>query len=210
MRYLTIVATFASSFAATHNVGPGQQYASVGAVPWASLQAGDTVRIHYRSIPYKEKWVICRQGTAAAPITITGVPGPAGELPVIEGIGATTAPGLNYWSESRGVVKIGGANTPPDTMPRYIVIEGLEIRGARASYTFTDDSGATVAYSANNCTIRNNVLHDAGNALFVASSDASVSRNILVQGQLHSQRWKCRKYLRAQHLHRGARHYLRA
>ena len=117
--------------AAVYEVGPGKPLASIGAVPWATLQPGDAVRIHYRSTPYKEKWVICRQGTAAAPITISGVPGPAGEFPVVEGIGAVTAPGLNYWSENRGIVKIGGANTPPDTMPRYIVLEGLEIRGAR-------------------------------------------------------------------------------
>jgi PKD repeat protein len=122
----------------------------------------------------------------------TGVPGPAGELPVIEGTDATTAPGLNYWSESRGIVKIGGANIPADTMPKYIVIENLEIRGARSSSTFKDDGGATVAYAANastiyvekceNCTIRNNVLHDAGNALFVASVDTAVSRNIVIEG----------------------------
>jgi parallel beta-helix repeat protein len=71
------------------------------------------------------------------------------------------------------------------------VIENLEIRGARSSYTFTDDIGSTVAYSANastiyvekceHCTIRNNVLHDAGNGFFVASSDTSVSRDIVVE-----------------------------
>jgi len=93
--------------ATVYEVGPGQPYASIGAVPLASLQPGDTVRIHYRSTPYQEKWVICRQGTAAQPITFAGVPGPNGELPIIEGNGATTAPGLNYWSENRGVVKIG-------------------------------------------------------------------------------------------------------
>src|SRR5262245_3775627 len=176
--------------AAIYDVGPGQTYSSIGAVPLAALQPGDVVRIHYRSTPYREKWVICRQGTAAQPITFTGVAGPNGELPVIEGVNAVTAPGLNYWSESRGVVKIGGANTPADTMPKYIIIENLEIRGARASYTFTDDVGATVAYSSNastiyvekceNCTIRNNVLHDAGNGLLVASYDAAVSRNIVI------------------------------
>ncbi|MEK7408120.1 MAG: PKD domain-containing protein [Acidobacteriota bacterium] len=180
-----------ASPAAVYDVGPGQPLASIGAAPWATLQPGDTVRIHYRATPYREKWVICRQGTAAQPITVTGVPGPGGELPIIEGVNAVTAPGLNYWSEARGVIKIGGANTPADTMPKHIIIEKLEIRGARSSYTFTDDGGATVAYSANastiyvekceNCIIRDNVLHDAGNGFFVASSDAAVSRNILVQ-----------------------------
>jgi PKD repeat protein len=182
----------ASAEAAVYEVGPGKPYQTIGAVPWATLQPGDSVRIHYRSTPYREKWVICRQGTATAPITVSGMPGPAGELPVIEGISATTAQGLNYWSEARGILKIGGANTPADTMPQYIIVEGLEIRGARSSYTFTDDSGATVSYSANastiylekciNCTIRNNVLHDAGNGLFVASANTAPSRNIVIQG----------------------------
>src|SRR5262249_2592729 len=139
--------------AATYEVGPGQPYASIGATPLATLQPGDTVRIHYSATPYKEKWVICRQGTAAQPITFSDVPGPNGELPIVEGINAVTAPGLNYWSENRGVVKIGGANTPPDLLPKYIVIENLEIRGARSAYSFTDDSGATVAYSSNASTI---------------------------------------------------------
>ena len=39
------------------------------------------------------------------------------------------------------VIKIGGASIPSDVMPRYIVVEGLEIRSARPPYTFTDDSG---------------------------------------------------------------------
>jgi len=181
-----------TAHATIYDVGPNQTYASIGATPLAALQPGDTVRIHYRTSPYKEKWVICLQGTAALPITFSGVPGPNGELPVVEGIGAVTAPGLNYFSENRGVVKIGGANTPADKMPKYIVIENLEIRGARSSYTFTDDSGTTTSYAANastiyvekceNCTIRNNVLHDAGNGLFVASSDANVSRDIVIEG----------------------------
>lgn len=180
------------AFATTYDVGPGQPYASIGTVPLASLQPGDTVRIHYRTTPYKEKWVICRQGTATQPITFTGVPGPNGELPIIEGIDAVTAPGLNYWSENRGVIKIGGANTPADTMPKYVIIEKLEVRGARSAYSFRDDVGATVAYSANastiyiekceNCIIRNNILHDAGNGFFVASSDTAPSRNIAVEG----------------------------
>jgi PKD repeat protein len=178
------------AFSATYNVGPGQALATIGAVPWATLQPGDTVRIHYSPTPYRQKFVICRQGTANAPITVSGVPGANGELPIIEGINATTAPGLNYWSEVRGIIKIGGANVPADTMPKYIIIEGLEIRGARANYNFTDDSGFTGPYQSNastifvekceNCIIRNNILHDAGNVLFVASSDTAPSRNISV------------------------------
>ncbi len=177
--------------ATTYEVGPGKAYTKIGNVPWAYLQPGDTVLIYWRPAPYKEKWVICRQGTAAFPITVSGVPGPGGELPVIDGNGAVTAPGLNYWAEARGVIKIGGANIPADTMPKYIVIEDLEIRNARPPYTFTADDGTTQKYTANastiyvekgeHITIRGNALHDAGNGLFVASSDTAVSRDILIE-----------------------------
>jgi hypothetical protein len=184
--------TTRAAVATTYEVGPGKAYANIGDVPWESLQPGDTVLIYYRSTPYKEKWVICRQGTAAAPIIVRGVPGPAGELPIIDGNGATTRLALDYWSETRGVIKIGGASIPADVMPRYITIENLDIRSARPPYTFTDDAGGTQSYSANassifvekgeNITVRNCIIHDSGNGFFVASSDAAVSRDILVEG----------------------------
>ena len=161
-------------------------------VPWATLQPGDIVRIHWRPEPYREKWVICRQGTADQPITVTGVPGPNGELPVISGVNATTPANLNFWSEQRGVIKIGGANIPADTMPRFIVIEGLEIRGAHPDYQFTGRNNVVQNYASaaspifiekgENIIIRNNIITDGANGLFAASSDSAQSRNILVEG----------------------------
>ena len=181
-----------ASAATVYEVGPAKPYANIGDVPWESLQAGDTVLIHWRSTPYREKWVICRQGTAEAPITVRGVAGPGGERPVIDGQGATTRLALDYWSETRGVIKIGGASIPADTMPRYVVIENLDIRNASTPFSFTDDGGATQSYAANasaiyvekgeHITVRNCLIHDSGNGFFVASSDAAVSRDILVEG----------------------------
>ena len=122
-RKLIILSAITYTLAATtYEVGPGKTLTSIGAVPWESLQPGDLVLIDWQSTPYREKWVICLQGTAANPITVRGVAGPAGQLPVIEGDGATTRPQLNYWNEVRGLLKIGGANVPPDTTPQYIVI----------------------------------------------------------------------------------------
>jgi hypothetical protein len=178
--------------ATTYEVGPGKPYANIGDVPWESIQPGDTVLIHWRSTPYKEKWVICRQGTAAAPIIVRGVPGTGGALPVIDGNGATTRTVLNYWNENRSVIKIGGANVPADTTPRYITIENLDIRSARPPYTYTAANGTTGSYVNNassiyiekgeNITVRNCIIHDSGNGFFVASSDALASRDILVEG----------------------------
>ncbi len=182
----------AAAFGAVYEVGPGQPLATIGAVPWASLAAGDVVRIHWRAEPYREKWVIAAQGTTQSPVVVQGVAGPSGQTPVIEGADAVTAQGLNYWSETRGIVKIGGSNTPADQMPRYIVVEGLEFRGANDANGFTDDSGSPQTYDKNasgiylekgeNITIRNCVFTDSGNGLFVASSDAQPSRDILIQG----------------------------
>ncbi len=187
-----IFCTFVTAGAAVYEVKEGTAMDTIAEAPWATLQPGDTVLIHWRSTPYREKWVICRQGTAQAPITVRGVPGPNGELPVIDGNGATTPNSLNFWSETRGTIKVGGANVPQDTMPKYIVIENLEIRGAHPSYQFTGRNGVVQTYSTSaspifvekgeNITIRNNIITDGANGFFVASSDDAVSRNILVEG----------------------------
>jgi hypothetical protein len=178
--------------AATYEVGPGKQYAAIGDVHWESLEPGDLVLIHWRPTPYKEKWVLCRQGTAGSPITVRGVPGSGGELPVIDGNGATTRTALNYWNEDRGLLKIGGASTPPDLMPRYLVIEKLDLRSARPPYSFTSDTGAAGAYRENaaaiyiekgeHIIIRDCVLHDSGNGLFLGSPATQPSRDMLIEG----------------------------
>lgn len=165
----------APAAATLFEVGPGQTFGAIGDVPWESLAAGDTVAVHHRDEDYHEKWVICRTGTAAAPIVVRGIPGPGGELPVVNGIDATTRPQLNYWNEARGVVKIGGANNPPDTMPAHVILENLDIRSGRPPYTFTGRSGVTPY--ASNCAavyiekgehvvLRGCILRDCGNGLF--------------------------------------------
>ncbi|HEY9172804.1 MAG TPA: right-handed parallel beta-helix repeat-containing protein [Verrucomicrobiae bacterium] len=174
--------------ATVYEVGDAKPFTAIGQVPWETLAAGDTVLIHWRTNAYQEKWVICRQGAPAAPITIRGVPGANGQLPVIDGNGATTRAQLNFWNQDRAVVKIGGASVPADTTPAHIVVEGLEIRGARPPFTFRNPAGTTAAYVANaaavyvekgtNIVIRNCVLHDCGNGLFIAHA----TRNATIEG----------------------------
>ncbi len=188
---------FAAVVAATglgatdYEVGPGQAYAAIGDVPWESLGPGDRVLIHWRAAPYQEKWVIARRGTAAQPIVVRGVPGPAGELPVIDGRDAVTRLALDYWNEERGVIKIGGASIPPDTLPAHIVIENLDVRSGRPPYTFTDDAGTVRTYADNaasiyaekaeHLVIRNTVMRDSGNGLFVGAFDGD-TRDVLIEG----------------------------
>jgi len=170
-----------------------------GDVPWEALAPGDSVNIHWRAAPYLDKWVICRVGTQAQPIVVHGVPDPVtGARPVIDGQDAVTRSQLNFWSENRGVIKIGGANTPPDTQPAWIVVENLDIRGARTPNTFTGRSGLT-AYAANasaiyvekgdHVTVRNCHIHDSGNGFFCAytTNELLVERcNIFGNGNVGS------------------------
>ena len=173
--------------AMNYEVGPGMFYENISDVPWESINAGDSVLINYRVEPYREKWVIARTGTELENIVIYGVPGSGGELPIIDGQNATTRQELNYWSEERGIINIGGSNYPSQ-IPNYIVIENLDIKDARPPYSFTNDQGQVGNYSNNassiyviegdHITVRNCIIHDCGDGFFV-SHNAS---NVLVEG----------------------------
>jgi parallel beta-helix repeat protein len=178
---LVLLALPLLTHAAEFRVGPGQTYAGIGEVPWETLGPGDTVLIHARSTPYTEKWVIGRNGTQAAPITVRGVPDAQGNLPIIHGEGATTRSQLNYPGEQRGIIKIGSSNVPPDTLPSYIVIEGLHLRRARGGFTgragastYTANASGIYLEKGEHITIRNCIFEDSGNGLFIAPNSADV------------------------------------
>jgi hypothetical protein len=177
----------AGAAAATYEVGPAQTYTNIGDVPWESMNAGDEVLIHWRAQPYTEKWVIAVEGTEQQPFVVRGVPGAGGELPVIDGRDATTRSQLNFWNEPRGVIKIGGANSPAVDTPAWIVVENLDIRSGRTPFQFTGRDGLT-GYSDNAASVyiengqevivRNCIIHDSGNGIFVSAA----SQNITVEG----------------------------
>jgi len=172
-----------AAHSATYEVGPGLSLTSIGEVPWESLAAGDIVLINWRADPYYEKFVICAAGTETEPIVVRGVPGSGGALPVIDGRDATTRSELNFWNENRGLIKIGGSNTPSDCHPEWIVVENLDVRSARPPYSFTGRSGAG-DYSENaasiyiedgdHIVIRNLIIHDSGNGIFGSSAASDV------------------------------------
>jgi hypothetical protein len=181
-----------------YEVGPGRTYASIGAVPWERLGAGDRVRIHARTAPYREKILLSNAGTAAAPISVCGVGDAQGRRPVIDGKQATTRPGMRSLfqaTQRRGVITVTLDQSDSwGQKPQYVIIEGLEVRGANTGSTFTDDAGNTAPYPDNaagiyvergeHITIRNCLITKNGNGVFVASGDseAVLSRNILVEG----------------------------
>ncbi len=185
-----------------YEVGPGRAYAQISDVPIEKLGPGDTVRIHWRQQPYKEIIAITSSGTAEAPITIQGVPGPQGQLPVLDANGATLDSSIRtayYGTPTRGLIIIANRPEKPGEnlwgyKPSHIVIEGLDLRGAHRDHTFyTESTGETRRFAnaaaavfverGEYITIRGNVVHDNGNGLFVASggSEEMISRNILIE-----------------------------
>ncbi len=128
-----LVMSAAPALATTYEVGDGKPYTSIGAVPWESLNAGDTVLIYYRATAYKEKFVLGRVGTVSQPITVRGVAGGGGELPVIDGQSATTRQQLETGSEARGIITMQQWTTAPPAC-RQVAEAGATLPpdGARA------------------------------------------------------------------------------
>lgn len=182
-----VVFTSQLALAETYKVGPGHPLRHPGLVPWENLGPGDIVEIHWRAEPYRSKWVISRQGTAQQPIIVRGVPGPKGELPILDASRASAPTGLMFWSHARGVIKVGGSNNSGDSVPQHIVIENLDIHGARPGNFYLGPEGLTeydrpaspiFLESGHHLTIRGCRLHDSGNGVFVAPS----CEEVLIEG----------------------------
>ena len=183
-----------------YQVGPGAgQLGSLDQVPWENLKAGDTVRVFHRSTPYAGKFLISAQGTADAPVRVCGVRGPNGERPVITGANAVTRRNQAYGHElheSRSVIAVKQKSSDAWTAyPRYIQIDGLNIRSAHPNYQFTDTNGVRKTYTdfggciwverGHNVTIADNEINDCTHAIFTKSTDDgdfAVSKNVRIAG----------------------------
>jgi len=165
-------------------VGPGHAALTPSDVPWESIGPGTLVLIHARPTPYRDKWVLNVAATEANPVVVRGVPDSNGALPQIQGSGAVTRNGINFWGEERSVIKIGGSNAPNNDEPSHIFVECLDISGAREGNTYTGDDGNSHGYvgnaaaitieSGDHITLRSNAFHDCGNGLFAASASLDV------------------------------------
>jgi len=173
-----------TALATIYEVGPGKANETIEQVPWTQLAAGDSVLIHWRAEPYQSKWLISVRGTESAPVTIRGVPGSEGQLPVISGINALTPPGLDYWGHARSVIKIGPASVPNNIIPAYVTVEDLEIKSARRPYSYTwrrgpgnyDPSAAAIWIEAGeHISVRHCVLHDCANGFAVSKGGKDIA-----------------------------------
>jgi len=184
------------AFPAVYEIGPGRTYTNINDFHWDEnvLAPGDTVLIYYKATPYREKWTIGSGGTAAASITIRGVPDASGNRPVIDGENATTRMvGKNlYWGEGQGVIRVGDTDYPTgNNIPNYVRIENLEVANGHSDHMFFDDMGSNVAYRTDAAAIvvrggtgviiRNCILRDSCNGLTTIALQPAVT-NLLLEG----------------------------
>lgn len=180
-----------------YTVGGGPESMDLLDIPWERLGPGDRVRIHWRPEPYRVKWCISTGGTPADPLVVEGVPNGAGMRPVIDGEDALTRGAVHYWNQERSVVRVGFAEEPTGPRAQHIRIEGLDIRGARGPATYSNSKGERASYSEHaaalhvdrscNVEIRDCVLRDSCNGLFVTSNEEHLSEDIVIQGNhIHS------------------------
>ncbi|MES2179017.1 MAG: right-handed parallel beta-helix repeat-containing protein [Gemmatimonadota bacterium] len=182
----------------TYDVGPGKTYATPAGVPWQSLLPCDNVRIFYQATPYRDVIFLSNRGAAHKYIRIVGMPGPNGELPILDGNGATIKAGtpfINQVFDGLGMIVV----SPPvgytyGYKPGYLEIANLEIRNSSKIYNHTKLSGQSVAWDdfasgiyierAENVAIRNCHIHDNGIGIFQNSKydEAGQSRYLLVEG----------------------------
>jgi hypothetical protein len=196
----------ASGRGTDYPVGPGRAYTSLDAVPWESLRAGDTVRIHYRDTPYRSKFLLAGKGTAEAPIRVCGVRGPNGERPVIDGSGATTRAALgplysgtltySHVHQDRTVIAIKSLATDAWTaFPSYLQIDGLKITRGHPDYRYRTAGGLERAYApfgaciwidrGQHITIADNEITDCQMGIFSKSTDDgdfAVTRDLRIAG----------------------------
>lgn len=177
----------------TFSIGPGQQYTEIGDVPWPEITAGDTVYIHHRTEPYREKILISGRGTPSQWIRIHGVPSAGGKLPVISGREAVTSANMRYrWPEPNlvewlGVVQIAVAadrpGNPHPLPPAYIEIANLQVQDGNRDNRFRSSNGTWLNYSGfaaciyarsvDHLVVRNSIMTNCGQGFYNWTGDGS-------------------------------------
>ncbi len=136
----------------TYDVGPSQPFKTIQSVPWTSLAAGSTVRIHNEDTAggnpttYHEYFQLTTHAARTQPVRVCGVPDSRGNLPVIDASQATGRSDASTYSPGYTPVGIGatgwaGVYSGTWTGPQYLIVEGLKIQNAKPAFTYTTPAG---------------------------------------------------------------------
>lgn len=194
---VTLLGCATPALATDYHIGPGQAYTTIGAVPWYSLVAGDTVYLHCKSpnTPYYEKLLISTIGTSLNWFTFEGV-SCSGAKPIISGNGATTSSNMHHHYtdasggsaiQDKGLVQVALTSDEKAisnfTMPAYVQIKNIELQDVGSAYSFTAENGMGATFDGfaaciyanriENLIVENVTAHNCGQGVFVLTGDVS-------------------------------------
>jgi Bacterial Ig-like domain (group 3) len=153
-----------------YDVGPSQSFKTLASVPFPSMMAGSTVRLHNEDTTglnpttYHEYVQISQpSATAAQPIRICGVADSAGNLPVLDASGATGRSDDSTATAGSAILSVqslaGTSVYPQYSGPGYIVVEGIKFQNAQAGNSYVTTSGGSGAWSGTSAAIRLYQVH---------------------------------------------------
>jgi VCBS repeat-containing protein len=164
-------------------VGPGKAYTTLDSVPWETLLPGDRVFIYWRPAPYKEFISMTVRGDELRWIEVIGVPGPNGEMPVIDGDHAIANPAHSYAPDREGSGMVICAPKPYQTFgwkPGYLHFHGLKFVNVKHGHNFTARDGVVyqwgyfvspfIIHGCDHVTITGCEINTCGIGVFVNST----------------------------------------
>lgn len=190
-----------------YEVGPSQIYQTIQSVPWPTLTAGSTVRIHNEDqtgtnpTAYHEYFQLKVSGTRTQPIRVCGVPDAQGNLPVIDGQDATGRSDVSTYSAGYALAGLGstgwaGVYAGTYSGPQYQIVEGLKFQNAKNIYSYTVPGTSNTAnwlggaaciriHRGMDFVVRGNDINNCGNgimAMFNATNGYTITKNTLYEG----------------------------
>ncbi len=174
-------------------------------MPWLTLVPCDQVHVYYSTTPYRDIVYLSSRGAANRWITIKGIPGPNGEMPILTGTNAVMPKntGANEWVDSTGLIIINRpdanvVNRSGSYKPGYIHISGLKFQNARPPAKVTKINGLASAWDpfsagitingAEQVAITGCDFKDNGLGIFANSTygETVQTRNLLIKGNYFS------------------------
>jgi len=195
-----------------YDVGPARRYRTIRSVPWSSLKAGSTVRIHNDDntgaspTTFHEYFQVATHATRTQPVRVCGVPDSRGNLPVIDADHSSGNPDVSSYSAGYAAVGIGtpgwaGTYTGASNGAQNLIVEGLTIQNAKSPHTYTLPSGSKDApwldgaacvrlFPSVDIVVRGIDAYNCGNGFFSdfnANNGYAVVANTLYEGNhLHA------------------------
>jgi hypothetical protein len=175
-----------SALGSVYEVGPTQAFKSLAAVPFPTMTAGSTVRLHNEDTTglhpteYHEYVQISQAGAADQPLRLCGVPDSAGNLPVIDGANATGRSDDSANVAGLGLVTLHNPSNqgfwPNYSAAAYVVVEGIQLRNAKTGGSFVRPDGSQGQWSDSSAAIR---INQGQNTVFVGNDINGNSNGVL-------------------------------